>query len=175
MIKWGILVAFLFSLALVSCQKEDIKPVETTPVEPEAPAGPAIVYNVNKAKMLELVNNVRRTGCNCGNTAMPPVAAVTWNDRLARAAFDHSADMQAHEYFSHTGLNGSNAGQRMIAAGYNWRAYGENIAKGYANEQAVINGWLGSEGHCRNIMNAGFREMGVGRQGDYWTQLFGSR
>ncbi len=64
--------------------------------------------------------------------------------------------MKTNNYFSHTGLNGSTAGQRITAAGYTWSAYGENIANGYSSEQAVINGWLGSEGHCKNIMSAEF-------------------
>jgi uncharacterized protein YkwD len=38
-----------------------------------------------------------------------------------------------------------------------------------------MNAWLGSEGHCKNIMNGGFKDMGVGRDGDYWTQEFGSK
>ena len=48
--------------------------------------------------------HVRKTGCNCGSTVMPPVAAVTWNDKLAKAAYDHSVEMKANDYFSHTGL-----------------------------------------------------------------------
>ena len=47
----------------------------------------------------------------------------------------------------------------------------ENIANGYASEQSVMNGWLGSEGHCKNIMNGSFKEMGAGREGNYWTQI----
>ena len=101
--------------------------------------------------------------------------AVTWNDKLAKAAYDHSVDMKLNDYFSHTGLNGSNPGQRITAAGYIWKTYGENIANGYASEQAVMNGWLGSEGHCKNIMNGSFKEMGAGREGNYWTQIFGAR
>ena len=163
-------------MLIVSCQKEDITVDEQTNTGGDNTGGCSfIVYNVDKTKMLQRVNNVRQTGCNCGNTSMPAVAPVTWNDKLAKAAYDHSADMRANDYFSHTGLNGSTAGQRITAAGYAWKTYGENIAKGYTNEQAVMNGWLSSEGHCKNIMNANFKEMGAGRQGDYWTQLFGAR
>jgi uncharacterized protein YkwD len=104
---------------------------------------------------------------------MPPVSIVVWNDQLAKAAFDHSVDMKTNNYFSHTGLDNSDPGQRITAAGYTWHAYGENIANGYTSEQAVIDGWLNSEGHCRNMMNADFKDMGVGRDGNYWTQEFG--
>ncbi len=173
-----ILVALLFSSVLIySCTKTDI-PVndQTNPGSTNNGGSTAtVVYNVNKAKLVELVNSVRKTGCNCGSTAMPPVAAVTWNDKLGKAAYDHSVEMKANDYFSHTGLNGSNPGQRIIAAGYAWKTYGENIAKGYTSEQAVMNGWLSSEGHCRNIMSGNFKEMGAGRQDTYWTQVFGAR
>ncbi len=171
-----LVTALILSIVIFSCKKEDIPVNNQTPGSGNnGGSSVTIVYNVDKTKLLQLVNDVRQTGCNCGTTTMPPVAAVAWNDKLAKAAYDHSSDMKSNDYFSHTGLNGSNAGQRITAAGYIWKTYGENIAKGYASEQAVMNGWLSSEGHCKNIMNANFKEMGVGKQGDYWTQLFGAR
>ena len=174
-----VLLVVLFSSVLIfSCTKTDIPPngqTENTGTGNNSGTATTIVYNVNKVKLLDLVNAVRKTGCNCGTTAMPPVAIVTWNDRLAKAAYDHSVEMEANDYFSHTGLNGSNPGQRITTAGYSWKAYGENIANGYTSEQAVMNGWLSSEGHCRNIMNGNFKEMGAGRQDTYWTQVFAAR
>jgi uncharacterized protein YkwD len=83
--------------------------------------------------------------------------------------------MNKNNYFSHTGLDGSSPGDRITRVGYNWRAYGENIAKGYTSEQAVMNGWLQSEGHCKNIMSSNVKEMGVGRDGNYWTQVFAAK
>jgi uncharacterized protein YkwD len=41
---------------------------------------------------------------------MPAVGAVVWNDQLAKAAYDHSVDMNTQDYFSHTGLDGSSPG-----------------------------------------------------------------
>jgi uncharacterized protein YkwD len=167
------LLLLFCSVLIFSCTKQDI-PVNNQTGNSGGNTA-AIVYNVNKTKLLELVNAVRKTGCNCGSTAMPPAPAVTWNDKLAKAAYDHSVDMKLNDYFSHTALNGSSPGQRITAEGYIWKAYGENIANGYASEQAVMNGWLGSEGHCKNIMNGSFKEMGAGREGNYWTQDFGAR
>jgi uncharacterized protein YkwD len=54
-----------------------------------------------------------------------------------------------------------------------WKTYGENIANGYGTEQAVMTAWLASEGHCKNIMSSSFKEIGAGREGNYWTQVFG--
>ena len=175
-----LLIITILSLITFSCKKEDLPANnETANTAPGNTGGttpaPDIVYNVSKSKMLQLINNVRKAGCNCGTTTMPPVAAVTWNDKLAKASYDHSVEMKTNNYFSHTGLNGSNAGQRITAAGYTWKTWGENIAKGYTSEQAVVSGWLSSEGHCKNIMGAAFKEMGVGRQENYWTQVFGAK
>ena len=172
MYRFFLLVMFS-SVLIFSCTKQDIPANNQT--GNNGGNTETIVYNVNKTKLLDLVNTVRKTGCNCGNTAMPPVAAVIWNDKLAKAAYDHSVDMQSNDYFSHTGLNGSTPGERITAAGYIWKTYGENIANGYASEELVMNGWLGSEGHCKNIMNASFKEMGTGREVNYWTQIFGAR
>jgi uncharacterized protein YkwD len=170
--KYFLLAACFCLLLFSSCKKETVFSSDDKNLTVTAPGA---VYNVNASLILQLVNNVRKSGCNCGSTIMPPVAPVTWNDLLSKAAYDHSLDMQSKNYFDHTGLNGSNPGTRISAAGYSWRAYGENIAKGYPSETEVVNGWINSEGHCKNIMNANFKEMGAGRAGAYWTQEFGTR
>lgn len=172
MLKRSILILIgAICFVFISCQKNesDLK------VSPETETPSTGTITVNNATLLQLVNAVRQSGCNCGSTVMPPVRAVTWNNQLATAAFNHSNDMYSNDYFSHTGLNGSNPGDRITAAGYTWRAYGENIAKGYTSEQSVIDGWIRSEGHCKNIMNSFVKEMGVARAGNFWTQEFGSR
>ena len=164
------LVIVLLTFSIYSCTKEDVVSKTSPPDNGSAPT-----TNVNKSTLLQLVNQVRQSGCTCGTTIMSPVSTVTWNDQLAVAAYKHSNDMYLNNYFSHTALNGASPGDRIIAAGYNWRAYGENIAKGYLNEQSVMDGWLKSEGHCKNIMSPNFKEMGVARVGTYWAQEFGSK
>lgn len=128
---------------------------------------------VNKTQLLHLVNEVRKTGCQCGDTYYYPVPPLVWNDRLEQAALAHSADMFQHQYFSHIAPDGSRAGERMEQAGYHWMMFGENIGMGYKNEVEMMKGWLQSPGHCKNIMNKDFKEMGVARVGNYWTQIFG--
>ena len=130
---------------------------------------------VNKAVLLQLVNTIRKKGCQCGNAWYAPAPPLAWNDQLEKAAAEHSLDMLQNNYFSHTGPNGAGAGVRIQEAGYRWRDYGENIAAGYQTEQEVIAGWLKSPGHCKNIMNRNYQEMGVGRAGNYWTQAFGKK
>jgi uncharacterized protein YkwD len=86
---------------------------------------------------------------------------ITWNDKIAAAALRHSNDMVANNFFSHTGSDGTSAGDRLTQAGYVWNAYGENLAVGHSTA-AVVQAWLGSEGHCRNIMNPAYAEIGAG-------------
>jgi uncharacterized protein YkwD len=94
---------------------------------------------------------------------------------LEAAAQAHAADMNANDYFSHTGFDGSSAGDRIRKAGYAWQTYGENIAKGYSSEESVMRAWVLSEGHCKNIMSSVFREFGDSNVNDYWVQEFGTR
>lgn len=126
--------------------------------------------------LLQQINAARATARTCGATSMPAVSALTWNDRLFSAAARHSQDMATNNYFSHTGLDGRSAAQRIAAEGYAWSWVGENIAAGQSSVTAVMNGWLASEGHCANIMRAEYRDVAVScvqrsgnTYGRYWT------
>ncbi len=160
-------VALCWSLS--SCQKTNSTPVIINTDTANAPINP------DEQKMLDLVNNARLNGCNCGNEYYPPVGLVTWNGLLESAAKKHSEYMDRTGELDHKGENNSNAGTRISNEGYQWQAYGENIAEGYSTEEEVMKAWLNSQGHCKNIMNGDFKEMGVGTSGSYWTQVFGVR
>ncbi len=152
--------SILFTLLLVGCSTYEDSPYDTAP------------DTISPQRMLELVNDVRTSGCDCGGEWYPPVAPVSWNNTLEDAAYNHSAWMEQNRSLSHSGAGGSNAGNRIDAAGYNWEVYGENIAEGYGSEDDVMAGLLSSTGHCDNIMNPDFTEMGVAVSGGYWTQVF---
>ena len=163
-----LLVVALFSF---SCTKGDLSTVSTD----DSASSSAIPNTVNKTMMLQLVNEVRQKGCQCGDTYYGSVPGVNWNSQLETAAYEHTEDMYTNEYFDHVAPDGSNGGIRIQRAGYNWLAFGENIAAGYRSEKEVVNGWLQSPGHCKNIMNKSFKEMGVARVSNYWTQEFGAK
>lgn len=129
--------------------------------------------------MLTLVNNARATARFCDTTEYAAVAPLAWHCLLETAAQNHSTSMADNDYFSHTGLDGSTPGERITATGYNWRAYAENIAAGFNDEEAVMTGWLESPGHCANIMSTQVTEMGAAVAENpsaqyriYWTQEF---
>ena len=128
--------------------------------------------NIDKDKLVRLVNDARAVGRYCGDEFFPAVGKIVWSDLVEKAAKNHSDDMNKNSFFDHTGSDGSSAGDRLHEVGYKWSTYGENIAKGYPTEESVIEGWLNSSGHCANIMNKNFTEMGVAATIDYWTQVF---
>lgn len=131
--------------------------------------------------MLTLVNNVRASGTTCGTDTISAQGLLAWNCRLDASSVTHSTAMAANDFHAHVSpVDGSDPGDRIRAAGYVPQAYGENIAAGYADEDAVMDGWLTSPGHCVNIMGVNFTEMGAGlarnpssTYGIYWTQNFG--
>ena len=136
---------------------------------PSAPEADAAAWT----EMLVAVNDVRAAGATCGGEWLAPVKPLVWDARLETAALRHSRDMAAHGAFSHVGSDGLDTGERVRRAGYDWRAVGENIARYQQSIPEVIEDWVASEGHCRQIMSARFVEIGVAEEEGYWTQVFG--
>jgi uncharacterized protein YkwD len=106
------------------------------------------------------------------------LAPLVFNRPIHRAAQVHSRDQAAMGVMTHTGSDGSNAGQRIRREGYRWSAWGENVAMGYPSPRSVVRAWMRSAGHRANILNPAFRHVGVGlrRAADgtlYWTLDFG--
>jgi uncharacterized protein YkwD len=111
---------------------------------------------------LRLVNARRAAGAACGDHGrFAPAPPLAWNARLEAAAYEHSADMAAKDYFSHDSADGRGVAFRIDASGYRWSIIAENIAAGDLDLAALVAGWMASPGHCANIMNAALRDMGL--------------
>lgn len=145
---------------------------------PSSPGGPFA------QRVLDLTNQARAQARSCGGARFAATTPLTYNAQLERAAQGYAADMAAKNYFhhDHTSADGRTFDQRITAAGYTGQTVGENIAAGQPSPEEVVAGWLASEGHCRNVMNPNFRELGVGyaykagsTYGHYWVQDFGAR
>lgn len=137
--------------------------------------------NDHQQAMLSQINEARSQARQCGDQQFEAVDSLAWSCKLEAAAKSHSADMAENDYFSHTGPEGSGIEQRVGNQDYVWQAVGENIAAGHTSVSAVVEGWLDSPGHCRNIMNEAFTEMGMAKAEDsesrystYWTQTLGN-
>ena len=131
--------------------------------QPPAPPPPAST----SSDAIALTNQAR---ANAG------LAALSSNGALNSAAASHSADQAAMNQMTHTGSNGSNAGDRIRAAGYSPGTWGENVAAGYGSSSAVVAGWMGSSGHRANILNSAFTQIGVASATSangtrYWTMV----
>lgn len=133
-----------------------------------------------EAEVLQRLNALRASGAVCGTTAYAATGALVWNKTLLQAAAGHSTDMAQKNYFSHTGQDGRDPGQRVTAAGYIWSNTGENIAGGQRSVEQVMAGWTNSPGHCQNLMNPNFRDVAVACVKNdastyrfYWTMTLG--
>lgn len=120
--------------------------------------------------MMRRINEIRARGCQCGDDYYAPAPPLSWDDRLAAAALRHAGDMARNGHFAHTGTDGSTTAQRVTEAGFNWQKIAENIAFGHRDLKSAIDDWLKSPGHCRNIMNPSYRQIGAAAEGVYWVQ-----
>lgn len=112
------------------------------------------------AATLCLVNQQRR------DAGLRPLSDNAKLDQVARA---HSQDMIARGYFDHNSPTGSTPETRMIGVGYISArvgyTVGENIAWGsgsYATPASIVDEWMHSPGHRANILDADYRDSGLG-------------
>ena len=133
-------------------------------------------------KVLEMINVARGTARQCGAQSFAATTPLTWNAMLGTASQSHSQAMANTHFFDHKDREGRTPGDRAELAGYVGQQVGENIAAGQDTARKVVDGWLASPGHCANLMNAGFRELGAAYATDpksdagiYWTAMFGTQ
>ncbi|MNL19074.1 Cysteine-rich secretory protein family protein [compost metagenome] len=132
--------------------------------------------------LLAQVNAARAKPRMCGRQRFAAARPLAWNASLGAAAQGHSKAMAYGNYFAHRDPDGDTAADRARAAGYRGRQIGENIAAGQGSPNKAMAGWLASPGHCANLMNPMFTQVGAGYatearsdEGVYWTMLFGAK
>ncbi|HEY4734603.1 MAG TPA: CAP domain-containing protein [Gemmatimonadaceae bacterium] len=151
----------------------------TVPVTPPAPpASPAATtgtsrYSATESQIFDLINAERR------QQGLHPLVFNAQLDRMAKIQAENMARFQK---MAHT-LPESNLPTLAARAKYVGYAYGqieENVALGYPNAETVVQGWMNSAGHRRNILDRGVVETGIGiarsaAGGLYYCQVFGRR
>ena len=147
-----------------------------------------------KDDFLNAINDARAHDQDCGTEGVfSATTALTWSDELYNAAYEHSKDMAESNTFDHDGSGtatditaidnslsrGSYPNERVEYNGYTYSITGENIAAGQTTLDEVIAGWLESDGHCANLMNPDYENVGMAyykKDGStythYWTQNF---
>ncbi|WP_408897286.1 CAP domain-containing protein [Nocardioides sp. R1-1] len=149
----------------------------TVPAPPPAPGQPApapipmAVHPSFEDRVVAIVNR-RRAAAGC--------PAVRSHAKLRRAARTHSVGMAQYRTMTHFLPGEAGLGERVSYAGYDgWRRLAENVASGFDSPRGVMQGWMRSPSHRRNILDCRMRHLGVGVvvQGSqlWWTQDFGRR
>jgi uncharacterized protein YkwD len=188
-VRFSTLIVTLFFIGCGSVSTETTTTLNSDSItEVTKPEQQEILKAINKAR------SVTRD-CHDGLGLVGPAQPLTWNDALYASAHEHSYDLAQSNTFDHIGsgtntdITGSNSGnasifyERIEANGYTeYSALGENIAGGQTNIEEVMEAWLESPAHCKNIMSNMFTEVGVAIVinqdsdfGIYWTQNFGSK
>jgi uncharacterized protein YkwD len=133
-------------------------------------------------KLLEMINLARTQPRQCGGQSYAATSPLSWNATLSTAAQSHSRAMANNNFFDHMDRDGRMPGDRAELAGYVGQQVGENIAAGQDSVRKVLDGWLASAGHCANLMNPQYRDLGAAYAldpksdaGIYWTAMFGSQ
>lgn len=172
----AIVLATAAALGLAATQPQTAEAADTVTVA--GCTGTQVVLDANEKAMLDLHNKQRAT---------KKLKALCVHPALQKAAEAHSQDMIDKDYFAHDSQDGTKFSQRIKREGYNYRAAGENIAWGsgsLGSPDNIFKNWMNSTGHKRNIMNKGYREVGIGAvNGTYknfsnatmWTADFGTR
>jgi uncharacterized protein YkwD len=129
---------------------------------------------INTSELLNILNAERATqGLN----------PVQLDSTLNEVSKKYAKRMADEAFFSHTDKNGETTHERLINAGYNYRAYGENIGVGQSTEQEIMRWWIASPGHYENIVRPHFTHVGFGKipvpadqteyqSGSYWVNTF---
>jgi uncharacterized protein YkwD len=129
--------------------------------------------------VVKLVNEARSQARRCGSERFAAAPPLRISSELTDAAEAHAGDMARRKFFEHRGSDGSEPKDRVRRTGYRWLLTGENIALGPESAEEVVKGWLDSPGHCANIMEPRFKDIGIGlatggKRGQiYWVQEFG--
>jgi uncharacterized protein YkwD len=118
-------------------------------------------------RTFEEVNRVRRER---------GLAQFRWNDRLFRAAYDHSLEQHAYGYMGHGSPTPGrdDLGDRVRLAGFVGSTWAEVVAWGYEGPASVVDGWMRSRGHRKILTDPTLREAAFARVGDYFTGNFGN-
>ncbi|MFL8674657.1 CAP domain-containing protein [Clostridioides sp. GD02404] len=125
-------------------------------------------FSAYQKEVVDLVNIERsKAGLN----------PLTLDSSVSNVATKKSQDMIDNNYFSHNSPTYGSPFDMLKKFGISYKTAGENIAMGQKTPKEVVNAWMNSEGHRKNILNPNFSKIGVGvaqKSGGslYWTQIF---
>ena len=183
--KTRFILVFFSYFVLTSCGVSDYinsKKIAGAPVYKKPAKTSRCEFNELRIKRaVNYINAYRAKSQVCGGKAYPASGPITWNKQLQDAANTHSDDMASNDFFSHEGTTHATVGKRASHSGYAWKAVAENIAAGSDTPEQAIDQWMTSSGHCHNIMNSAYTEIGMAcvinplsEYRTYWTLVLAS-
>ncbi len=107
---------------------------------------------LNSQEILRLLNLER---------AKEGLGPLNLNARLNEAAANKGESMFAQDYWAHVAPDGTEPWEFISESGYAYESAGENLARDFYTEAALIEGWLDSPTHRENLLNGNFRETGL--------------
>lgn len=139
------------------------KPETNTGTKPDTNTGTNTSVSQFAQEVVTLVNKER---------AKVGAKPLTMDAALSNMALDKAKDMYNNKYFDHNSPTYGSPFDMMDSYGISYRAAGENIAKGQRTPQEVMNAWMNSAGHKKNILDPNFTKIGVGYYQGVWVQEF---
>lgn len=146
-------------------QQQPQQPAKEQQQQEQQPTGDTKGIGEYAQRVIDLTNQER---------AKAGLSALKADAELSRVAQKKSEDMQQNNYFSHTSPTYGSPFDMMRDFGISYKTAGENIAQGQRTPEEVVNAWMNSEGHRKNILSNQFTHIGVGYEskGNHWTQMF---
>lgn len=120
-----------------------------------------MLFSSVKASAMSTGAIISLTNQKRAENGLPP---LNTNWALMSSASAKANDMFANNYWAHVSPSGLTPWYFMGISGYNYVTAGENLAKDFQTEAAVVDGWMNSAGHRQNILNPSFRDIGVAAQ-----------
>ncbi|MBN8210356.1 sporulation protein [Bacillus sp. NTK071] len=157
--------------------KEQAQPEQKEKATPSKQAQPeAQEPNKEQSKQESSLSEFEQQVVNLTNQEREKAGlpALEVDTELSKVAQAKSEDMRDNNYFAHNSPTYGSPFDMMNQFGVEYQSAGENIAKGQQTPEEVVNAWMNSEGHRKNIMNGSFTHIGVGyvEEGNIWTQQF---
>jgi uncharacterized YkwD family protein len=146
-------------------QQPAVKQPQASQQQPNQTNQSAYQLSAYEQKVVDLTNQQR---------AKSGLPALKIDLSLSKVAREKSSDMQKNNYFSHASPSYGSPFDMIKKFGITYKTAGENIAKGQRSPEEVVNAWMNSSGHRKNILSSNFTHIGVGHvaNGNYWTQQF---
>lgn len=114
---------------------------------------------------LRIINREREAGL---------IRPLEWDDTLAGVAREYAMSMANNNFLKRFDETGRGLAQRLVDAQIVYIYAGENVACGFTSAEEVVNGWMKSNEHCKNILCPEYSRTGIALAGpgQYWVQIF---